>query len=378
MQQLLVAWLLIGVLLMPADQVGLAQAIIGVPGIFLLLWGGAAADRSDPRRLLIRVYAMTSALPLILVAADQADWVSPSMVTAWGLAMATAIAFTSAPQLSILNRIAAGTLQQGVTTATAIQMLTQIAGLAIAGQMERIGLTPVLLAQTSTLLLATLAVRRLPAQPMRPTPARSASLRIVDGLRATMRDRVVFNILLINFVSAIFNAGAFMTVFPFIIKRIYEGDAWLLAMMLALFYACAMLANVLLLKFMPLARPGRLFLVLQLSRLLFLGILWLEPDWWLFIVAVVAWGANMGVTTTLARTIVQESAAPEFRARILSVYNLGLVGSPPLGALVLGWIIETFGTLNALLPGMITCLALFAYGVGLTGVWTYRSPESVA
>ena len=56
MQQLLVSWLLIGVLLLPADQVGPLQALIGVPGIFLMLWGGASADRADPRSLLVRVY----------------------------------------------------------------------------------------------------------------------------------------------------------------------------------------------------------------------------------------------------------------------------------------------------------------------------------
>ena len=42
----------------------------------------------------------------------------------------------------------------------------------------------------------------------------------------------------------------------------------------------------------------------------------------------------MGVTMTLARTIVQESATAEFRARIMSVYSLGLLGSAPIGALI--------------------------------------------
>jgi hypothetical protein len=66
-----------------------------------------------------------------------------------------------------------------------------------------------------------------------------------------------------------------------------------------------------------------------------------------------AWGLNMGLTTTLSRTIVQESAEPEFRARILSVYSLGLIGSAPIGAIVLGNIIEIFGTLEALIPAML-------------------------
>ena len=34
MQQLLLAWILIGVLELPASEVGLVQAIVGIPGLF--------------------------------------------------------------------------------------------------------------------------------------------------------------------------------------------------------------------------------------------------------------------------------------------------------------------------------------------------------
>ncbi|MGK0339124.1 MAG: hypothetical protein ACJAWF_003761, partial [Candidatus Azotimanducaceae bacterium] len=56
MQQLLVSWILIGVLHLTADRVGLLQALMGLPGIFIMLWGGASADRSDPKIILLRCY----------------------------------------------------------------------------------------------------------------------------------------------------------------------------------------------------------------------------------------------------------------------------------------------------------------------------------
>jgi len=141
-----------------------------------------------------------------------------------------------------------------------------------------------------------------------------------------------------------------------------------------IFYAGAALSNFLMFRLMPLQKPGKIFLIMQLSRLLILGLLWIQPAFWLFALASIAWGLNMGVTMTLARSIVQETAEAEFRARIMSVYSLGLLGSAPLGALVLGWIIETFGTLNALIPAMCISLLLFVYGVFFTGVYSYRSP----
>ena len=66
MQQLLVSWLLVGVLLLPADQVGLLQAVIGVPGVLLMLLGGANADSADPRSLLVRIYLIAPIFPALL------------------------------------------------------------------------------------------------------------------------------------------------------------------------------------------------------------------------------------------------------------------------------------------------------------------------
>ena len=374
MQQLLVSWLLIGVLLLPATQVGSLQALIGLPGIVLLLWGGVVADRSDPRTILIYLFALAPALTIGLIAVDQAGALTVWPVSLWGLAMSAMIAFSSAPQLALLNRVAGDAIQQGIGLATALTLLTQVIGFAVAGQMERLGLTPVLVVQGVSLALAAVTLRQLAPQP---TPTRvvriSAWHGVGEGLRAIWAHRVLRETLLINFLSSIFNAGAFMTVFPFIIKRLYDGDASLLATMLVVFYTAAMFANLLLVRFMPLARPGRTYLLLQLSRIVFLLLLWIDPTWWLLVVAIVAWGMNMGVTTTLARTVVQESAPARFRARILSVYNLSLLGSPLVGAIILGWVIESFGTLNALIPGMITSLALFIYGAAFTGVWSYRS-----
>ena len=58
----------------------------------------------------------------------------------------------------------------------------------------------------------------------------------------------------------------------------------------------------------------------------------------------------------------------------LSVYSLGLIGSAPIGAIVLGNIIEIFGTLEALIPAMLVSVVLFIYGVFFSPVWSYLSP----
>ena len=243
--------------------------------------------------------------------------------------------------------------------------------------MERVGLTAVLVSQAVCIALGAVTIARLKKAEVNISPNLEPTWRIVvAGLRATYANKNIFELLIVNFVSSIFNAGAFITVVPFIMKRAYDGDALQLAIIMIVFYFGATLSGLVMLRFMPILRPGRIFLIMQLSRVVILGFLWIKPDWWLLILVMIAWGLNMGLTTTLARAIVQESAAPEFRARILSVYSIGLLGSAPIGALILGMIVEAFGTLNALIPAMFVSVALFLYGVLATGIWSYRSPQA--
>ena len=229
--------------------------------------------------------------------------------------------FSMPGQQALLNRIAGKNIQQGVTAATAIGFVVQVVGLILAGQIDTVGVTPVLFAQALGLCLAGAMMVRLPIASPEPAAAdagaeerHGALTGIRQGLQATYEHPLIFNVLAITFASSIFNAGAFITVFPFIVARVYDGTAWLLALLMAVFFAGATLSNILLLRYQPLLRPGRLFLIMQLSRILVIFLMWIEPPFWLLVVATIGWGLNMGITTNLARSMVQESAPKPFLA----------------------------------------------------------------
>jgi MFS family permease len=379
MQQLLLSWILIGILLLPANQVGLIQALIGIPGIFLMLIGGALADRADPRNFLVGIYFLAPVFPLFLIVMTLSGWFAVWSVVLWGLGMGFVQSYSMPAQQAILNRISGPQVQQGVTAATAVGFVVQVIGLGLAGQIDQVGVSVVLFGQALVIAAAAAAMLRVNKIDAGPAVAKQATVQgIVEGLQATFRSKVIFNVLTINFVSSIFNAGSFMTVFPFIVKRVYGGDAFTLSWLMAVFFAGAAISNLLLLRFMPLLRPGRLFLLMQLSRIVVLYLIYLRGDWWLLLLGTFGWGLNMGITSNLARAIVQESAEPEYRGRILSVFSIGMVGSAPIGAIVLGWIIENVGTLNALWPAMVLSLVLCLYGGFFTQVWGYRSASAVA
>jgi MFS family permease len=375
MQQLLLSWLLVGILLLPADQVGITQALIGLPGIILMLWGGASADRADARTLLIRVYSITWLFPLGLYFANDGGWLNIWSVSLFGVAMSTAISFSNPAQQSILNRVAGNEVQKAVTAATAITFIVQIFGLILAGQMEIIGLGVVLLVQSLSLVLGAISITRIaPLAILPPRKKESTYQTMLAGFEAALKNRTILHTLIITFASGIFNAGAFMTALPFIVKRSYDGDALGLATIMIVFYAGATISNIIQFRIMPLARPGLWFLVMQFTRIFILFFVWIQPDWWVLMIVLFAWGLNMGVTTNLSRAIVQEAAEETYLARILSVYSLGMVGSMPIGALFIGFFIEGFGEMNAVVPAMFVSALLCIYGFMFTGVGTYHSP----
>ena len=374
MQQLLLSWTLIGILEVPASQVGLIQAAAGIPGIFVMLLGGVRADDTDPRTLLIRVYLFAPVLPLFLITVVQLQQLSIQAVLLWALGMSFCVSYSSPAQQTILNRIASSSVQKAVSAATAVGFLVQIFGLGIAGTIDNFGLSPALAFQATCVGLGAFAVRRLHPQPPVIQKTESPFKNLADGFREIYKQRDIMQTLIINFTSSVFNAGAFMTVFPFIVKEIYGGNAFLLSFLMVIFYAGATISNLLMIRVMPLVRPGRIFLIMQLSRMVILGLIWFQPVFWIFALACVGWGLNMGVTMTLARTIVQESATAEYRARIMSVYSLGLLGSAPIGALILGSLIDSLGILNALIPAISISIGLFMYGIIFTNVYNYRSP----
>jgi len=381
MQMLLVSWLLIGVLNTPPERVGFAQALIGIPGFFLILWGGVSGDRVDPRRLMTRMYGFGVLPPLALTAVVFSGYLSFWAVTMWAVAMSVVTSYAGPAHTAALNRVSGNQIQEGVTAATAFGFIVQLCGLALAGQLDFIGTETVLITQSLSLLVGCLMIRRLTGL----TPDRSDTTQtsawtgLKDGLTIVVKDPLILWVMILNLISSIFNFGSFTIVLPFILTKVYGGDAAFFGWMLVLFFFGAAISNFTMLRFMPFKNPGRLFLGMQLTRSLIFVLYWIGPNVSIVILATFLWGLNMGITSTTSRAIVQESAQERFRARILSIYTAGLLGSQPFGALILGFVIEAVGPLNAVIPGMVISTAIFIVGIAVTPIWSYQSrTESVS
>ena len=376
LQQFLVTWMLVGMLLEPGARVGLAQLVIALPGFVLMLFGGGTADRVDGRRLLLTIHALAVIPPLILATVVEALGLAYLTVITFGVAVGVLQGLSEPARVAMLNRVTAGDLQRTVVMTTTVTMTVGLAGTWLGGRIDTLGLTAVLLLQAALFGsggLAVLAISRdLTRARSVPASRPDRLAEVAEGLRVLWRTPVVRDVIGLNFMSSVFNAGAWFVVYPFLVTRVYDGDAALLALLSLVFFAGSIASNLGLLRFVPLARPGRLFLSMQLTRAVLFGILLLEPPIWVLALVSVGWGMNMGITTSTTRMMVQAGAPEAQRARVLSVFILSTMSAAPLGAVLLGTVVDFAGVVAGFVPGVVASFAIFLIGTTATGLWGHR------
>jgi len=376
---LLIAWIFVGILETPAGTYAWIRFFMELAPLGVLLLGGLWADRTDARNLILSLTLFAVALPLLLT--PFADSITLQVAFLFGLSMALLQALSDPARQSIINRVTRFDIQRTVTVTTVITTLAGLLGVWIGGKLETIGIRQILVIQAVVITASALAFGRLPALP----PALSAeelSARSHGVISRLSQSFAVFwgfplirNVIGLNFLSSLFNAGAYTIGVPYIVTQVYEGGADFFADTMIWFMAGSIGSTALLLLVMPLLHPGRTFICLQLTRVAILAALWLQPPVWLFFVIIFLWGVNMGITTTLVRTVVQELAPEAHRAKILSIFLFSFMASAPLSSLMLGTLVEYTNPMTALLPGIPISIAIFVLGLYATGLWAFRSPS---
>ncbi|MBM4202612.1 MAG: MFS transporter [Gammaproteobacteria bacterium] len=366
----LFTWLLIGILDRPADEAGFARLIAEMPPLALLLLGGVLGDRMNGRSYLVIMHLAMVVPPLLIAVVYSSGMIGYLWVVLFGVLTASIQSLSDPARQAALSRVSHLDIQRSISVVTIVTTGVGMFGFWLGGYLEEFGLSEVLLIQALLFLAGVFFVRKLPDLP----PPESKRPSLAEGLRATWANTLARNLIGLNFLSSLFNAGAYIIAIPYIVKEVYGGDASLLASIMIVFTCGSVGSNILLYWWMPLLRPGRLFLHMQLSRIVILGALFLGPPLWLFYVLLFCWGLNMGITTTMVRSTVQEVAPVNYRAQILSVLLLSFMVSSPVSSYVLGQVIEAFDPLAALLPGIVISVLIFWLGVRHSGLWTWESP----
>ena len=363
MQTIVFPWLVTVVLHEPAARVGIAQMSLMAPSIFLMLLGGAVADRADCRRLLVRGHLVAALPPLLLGAAIAGGGLAYGGLIAYALAVGTAGAFVMPARDAMLTRVAAGGLGCAVAVMTATQFAAQLVGIAVGGSAGTIGAPALLLLQAAVLAFGGIAARRLPAAPpMAGAAARSRLGAMRDGLRAAAESSILVPVLIANLAVGVLYVGAFLVILPLVVRDVYGGGSAQLSLVSLGFWGGTIGSTLVQIRLGALRRPGRAIVVaLFLGAGVLAAMAWPSP-FPAFVALCLVWGLGAGVVMTQARTLVQSAAPETHRARILSLFQLGLMGGAPVGALLIGYLAALTGPRGAAVYPA-TCMLLVLAGL---------------
>jgi MFS family permease len=192
--------------------------------------------------------------------------------------------------------------------------------------------------------------------------ARSRLGAMRDGLRAAAESSILVPVLIANLAVGVLYVGAFLVILPLVVRDVYGGGSAQLSLVSLGFWGGTIGSTLVQIRLGALRRPGRAIVVaLFLGAGVLAAMAWPSP-FPAFVALCLVWGLGAGVVMTQARTLVQSAAPETHRARILSLFQLGLMGGAPVGALLIGYLAGLTGPRGAAVYPA-TCMLLVLAGL---------------
>ena len=380
MQSVVFAWLVTMLLREPAERVGYAQMSILLPGMLLILLAGAIADRVGLRRQALWSQLFAALMPMLLIYFLYFDALSYSVIIVYALLMGLAQAFLTPARDGLLNHVAGDNIQRMVVLASLCQFGFQILGYTLAGFADSVGAITILSVQSVILLLGCGALMALGEVEDPRAGARQASVLkdLWEGASTVAGNPLMRAVMIQNVAMGIFFMGAFIVALPLAVREVYDGTSADLASLNAFNSLGLVITIGVLLRIGHIARAGRALLLSQFVGSLVLALAGWVVQQYLFVFFVFMWGICGGVAMPMSRTLMQQTAPPALRARVMSFYAFSFMGAGPLGALWAGYLADSFGPQQAIMTSA-GCMALLALIMGvMSPLWASFAEQTVA
>jgi MFS family permease len=347
-----------------AAWTGTVAALTYVPTVLLGPFGGALADRFDRRRFLVAVTLFQTLLATLLTALAATDRLSVAAVATIVLLAGCAFA-VAMPAVQAMTPDLVGTddLLGAMSLGAAQYNLGRVVGPALAGLVIAAGglawAFGFNVISFGAVLLA-LSVIRIPPLARPDGPPARVLRTIADGMVAARRDPGIRTALLL-LLATTFLVSPFIGLVPAVAIKVFDQGASGTA---ALVTAQGVGAVSAALAAAPLAaRLGRRRLLV--AALLAVGpaavLYGLAPTFPLAVAAIAVLGFVYLAVLSGTSTVCQLRAPRELRARIASLFMLGVGGGHALGLVVQGWLGDRVG-----LPGVTAVTGLLLLGIVVT------------
>jgi MFS family permease len=382
-------WLVVGVLEQSPSRLGLAQLAVLLPNLLFILPGGVISDRLHRGSWLSRLYLLYSLPIVILIAAAVSGELTFSILIMFGMVFGTVSAFVQPARESMLGYTAQDVMHQAVAKVVMVQFIAQGIGFILAGQLDTLGLTVLLIVQMLMFILSSVLIKRSHPKLAIERDTESSKENSDEEKRETLQelragfalfltDKALLHLLLLVTATGFLAFGVYLVGMPLLAREAYQGGAGLYATLQVTFTMGIVVANfVVSRQKSTFKRPGRLMIISFLGRGGLLSAVALMPSFWILFPVIFAWGAFSGMSMTLGRTILHNQVPHSHRSRAASVYQLCLFAGAPLGAWACGVAIEQVGLAQTFNVIAVLTLAVSIIAATMSPLWALKAAKRI-
>jgi MFS family permease len=367
-QMVVFQWLVVEGLNATPGQVGSAQMAVTLPSLLFLLVGGATADRFDPTRLIVSIHLLTASTVAALGFALAYGALSFQVLLVYAVSIGTLQAFAFPARDTLLSTVVRGSMSRAVVGTTLAQHGSQVVGSLVSGAASLVGALPILAFQSLLVGLGSIPLARLPRRERTElTPISLAGLRA--GIEEVARSPVLGPVMILAIATGLLFVGPYLVLLPLLVRDVYGGGAAEMAILNAMFPLGSVIGGLAIFYRGGLRVSGRALCQGQMTASVCIATLALDLPFAGTVAAVLGWGLSGALFINAGRTLFQSHASEAHRARVLSVYTLGVMGGAPIGSLGAGLIVTPLGLHGALALDAALALAIALTVVATTSLW---------
>jgi len=339
LQALAVTWLVLEITNRP-DQLGIAVALQFLPMLLLGAPAGVLADRFDNRRILIATSAISGVLALafgaVVTVGHGSIWWIYALTLMLGLVLAVE---RPAMQAIIFQLVGPDLLPSAVAANSTINSVSRLIGPALAGVLIAtvgVGACFFLNAASYLVVIGALVALRSSELVARPLVGRAKG-KLREGFAYVRTHPDVSRPLLVMTVVGIV-AYNFPTTFPSMVRFGFHRGAGAVGLAMSVSAIGSIIGGIYIAGVKP--HPRRTLAIALTGFAAACIALSLAPGFWPFVALSIPLGFASASFQSVNTVVVQQATEPSMQGRVMALHQMAWFGTTPIGALLVGWIIQ--------------------------------------
>ena len=338
-QALAVTWLVLD-LTDRSDQLGIVMGLQFLPMLLLGAPAGVLADKIDNRRLLIATSTASGLVALgfgTMVATGRTSmWMIYVLTATLGLLLAVE---RPAMQAILFQLVGPDLLPSAVAANSTINSMSRLVGPALAGALIAgfgVGICFAVNAASYLVVIGALTGLRRSELTARPLLGRTKG-KLREGFAYVSNQPDVRRPLLVMAVVGTM-ALNFQTTFPSMVRFEFDLGAGSIGTAMSVSAIGSILGGIYIAGVKPDSRRTLgIVLVGFAATIIMLG---LAPGYWAFVALSIPLGFASASFQSVDTVVLQQATEPAMQGRVMALQQMVWFGSTPIGALLMGWIIQ--------------------------------------